>query len=72
MAPRSNDPRSLILDDAVVVIAKAARNGGIVRTTEEAIWIARRHPDSGMTPADISNELFKLAVAKRLAVDPSA
>ena len=72
MAPRSYEPRRLIHDEALVVIAQAARNGGIVRSAAEAARLAREHPDSGMTPADISDKLFRLAVQNRLAVDPSA
>jgi hypothetical protein len=71
MAPRPIDLTQLIRNGALVVVAKAARNGGIVRSVHEAAKIARKYPDSGMTPDEISREIFRLAVECRLAVDPS-
>jgi hypothetical protein len=53
------------------VIAKAARKGTVVRSSYEARLLASKHPDSGMTLADITAEIVKLAGERGLPVDPS-
>jgi hypothetical protein len=51
--------------------AKAAPKGRVVRSTAEAARIAGEHPEAGMTVAEISDSIFKLAVENRLAIDTS-
>jgi len=59
----------VVRDEIRVAVAKAARNGGIMRSTDEATKILGRHPDSGMTLSEIGGELFRQAIERRLAVE---
>jgi hypothetical protein len=43
----------------------------MIRPLVEAKRIAEDHPGSGMTVEEIGEEIFTLAVARRLAVDPT-
>lgn len=71
MAQNSNNPRAIIRNKALLVIGKAEREGVAVRPLIEAKRIAEAHPGSGMTVEEISEEIFRLAVERRLAVDLS-
>ena len=71
LAPRSSDQKILALNQIHFVVAKAARNGEAVRPAHEAARIVRDYPDCGMTPMEISERIFRLAVERRMAVDPS-
>lgn len=71
MGGRSTGPRVRALNQINVVIGKAVRKGDVMRPTAEAARIAREHPDCGMTPAEISERIFQLAVERRLDIDPS-
>ena len=55
-------PNIGVHDDIRMVIAKAALNGGVVRSTVEAARIARAHLETRMTLGEIGGSIFKLAV----------
>lgn len=71
MAQNIQTPRAAVRDQARLVVGKAERSRGIVRPLIEARRIAEEHPGAGMTVDEIREEIFRLAVERRLPVDLS-
>lgn len=72
MAQNARTPRAAVRDQALLVVGKAERSrGSVVRPLIEARRIAEEHPGSGMTVDEIREEIFRLAVERRLPVDLS-
>lgn len=66
MARNTRTPRSAVRDQAMLIIGKAERSRSVDRPLIEARRIAEEHPDSDMTVDEIREEIFRLAVERRL------
>ena len=55
-------PRQRVLDRAVIVVKKAARNRGILVVNAEAELIFGKYPNCPMSLAEVQNEITLLAL----------
>ena len=69
MTLAENDPRRHILNRTTVAVAKAARDGDVIRATVEARRILNECVSGGMTVDQVASEIARLAAERGLAVE---
>lgn len=61
-------PRQQMIDEALIVIQKAATGRTVLSLAAESNQLAARHPDSGMTENDIRELVARLAVERGVSI----
>jgi hypothetical protein len=65
--------RELVLTEISVLVGSAIERGGLpILLRVEAGQILSKYPDSGMTAAEISEEIIALAAKRQVPVDTAA
>ncbi len=61
--------RGMVREDIGQAVARAAKGSGFLRAGEHAYRIAKTYPNSGMTNAEIVNEIIAACAAAGVAVE---
>jgi len=64
-----NVKRQEILARALVAVARAAHDGGLIAADEVAASLLGKNPDCSMSFDEVRDEIARLAVASRLCVE---